>query len=339
MSGATASGRFDYLVTDTDEGTRLDVLLTRVAKEILEREISRAQTTRWITEGLVSIGGRRSVRPAYRPEAGEQISFEVPEARALNLQPAADVPISVVFEDEHLIVLNKQAGVSVHPGAGRPDGTLVNALLHHLGPGLKRIGDALRPGIVHRLDKDTSGLIVVAKSDTAFRSLRKQLLPPRTMGRRYLALVYALPKPGPGSTVAKDRRSGTIDLPIGRDPRTRVKMAVVKRGGKAALTRWTVRESFTAGHLLDVALETGRTHQIRVHLSHAGAVIAGDSVYGRPPDRLARELKLAVAKFSRQALHAAWLSFVHPVSGEEITFNGDVPEDLTRLIEAFRAKN
>jgi 23S rRNA pseudouridine1911/1915/1917 synthase len=259
----------------------------------------------------------------------------LPKPRPLTIEPESGIDFSVVFEDEAILVIDKPPGLSVHPGAGRHSGTLVNALLDYLGQNLRQIGDALRPGIVHRLDKDTSGLMVVAKTQQAFRALVHQLKPPRSMRRRYVALTFRLPQRTAGSTHQTESRSGIISLPIGRHPQLRTKMAVVPTG-KQASTSWSVREALDGAFVLDVELSTGRTHQIRVHLSHCAAPIIGDPVYGSLPQTLSPQRKKAVSVFGRQALHAASLSFRHPEDGRSMEFDSPLPEDMQRLIAAFR---
>jgi 23S rRNA pseudouridine1911/1915/1917 synthase len=278
-------------------------------------------------------------RAARRLRAGECVVIELPPPRTLSLVPE-DLPLAIVHEDEHLLVVDKPAGLVVHPGAGVHAGTLVHALLHH-DPGIADVGGAGRPGIVHRLDKQTSGLMVVARTSAAYRAL-VEMLRARTVTRRYLALVWGAPP-----------ESGTAEGAIGRDPRERKRMAVVPRGGKPARTRWRVRERLRGAALLEVALDTGRTHQIRVHLAHLGWPVVGDPVYGgrgapgprgapgRPGwrgDAGERSLRMEVlGDLRRQALHAAWLEFPHPVTGEELRFSSRPPEDFERAHRVLEA--
>lgn len=313
---------------------RLDTALTSLLAA--NRSVSRAQVLSWIEQELVQVNAAICAKGSYRLKTGDAIEVKIPEPRTLLLEPQDDVPFQVVFEDKDIIVIDKPAGVAVHPGAGNYKNTLVNGLLHRLGPELQQIGDAIRPGIVHRLDKDTSGLLVVAKSELAFRSLRDQLKPPRTMERKYLCLAERIPKKGAGSTLSAEGMAGTIDLPLGRHPSDRKKMAVRQSGGKSARTHWKVREVFSRAVLLEAELETGRTHQIRVHLAACGAPLLGDPVYSKTPVGLSPRLLSAVKKFKRQALHAAKLSFLHPLSNSPVTFESPLPEDFRSLLEAMR---
>jgi len=276
----------------------------------------------------VCVAGRPA-RASQRLRAGETVSVELPEPRTVALAPEA-IPLAVVHEDDHLLVVDKPAGLVVHPGAGVASGTLVHALLHH-APSIADVGGAGRPGIVHRLDKQTSGLMVVAKTPAAYRAL-VELLRTRAVRRRYLAIVWGVPA-----------AAGTIEGAIGRDPRQRKRMAVVARGGKPARTRWRMRERLAGAALLEVALDTGRTHQIRVHLAHLGHPVVGDPLYGgRGKAQLSRaagerSLRSAVLEaLPRQALHATDLEFPHPVTGVVMRFTSSPPEDFQRALEALR---
>lgn len=256
------------------------------------------------------------VRASQRLRAGDRIGVDIPAARpaGAGLEPEA-IPLSILYEDRDLLVVDKPAGMTVHPGAGRPSGTLVHAVLAHC-PDLPGIGGELRPGIVHRLDKDTSGVLVVAKTEAALRHLQAQIQSRRAR-RDYLALVHG--------RIA--RRVGTIDAPIGRDPRHRTRMAVVA-SGRRAVTHYRVAESFDQATLLEARLDTGRTHQIRVHCAHLGHPVVGDGVYGRRPNPWGLQ---------RQALHACRLAFVHPASDEEMTFNAPLPDDIEAALRLLRA--
>jgi 23S rRNA pseudouridine1911/1915/1917 synthase len=237
-----------------------------------------------------------------------------------------DLPLAMVYADADLVVIDKPAGLSVHPGAGRPAGTLVNALLHHVRD-LSGVGGVLRPGIVHRLDRGTSGLLVVAKHDAAHRALARQFAE-RSVEKEYLAVVLGVPASA----------AGRIDLPIGRDPRRRLTMSVRAPRARAALTEWRRVEVFDGAALLRVRLHTGRTHQIRVHLASLGHPIAGDAAYGgtrTPPARGVRA-RQALAALSRPALHSARLAFTHPTSGERLTFESALPADLEALLRGLR---
>jgi 23S rRNA pseudouridine1911/1915/1917 synthase len=296
----------------------VEVRLDRFISERLE--LSRTRVQKLLVEGLVTIDDR----PARKSEIvlpEQRIRVEVPPPRVVTME-AEDLPLEIVYQDPHLAVVNKPAGMVVHPAPGNRTGTMVNALLHHVRD-LSGVGGRLRPGIVHRLDRDTSGLLVVAKSDQAHLAL-SDALRQRKIRRIYTTLVWG--------HLSED--SLTIDAPIGRDPKNRKRMAVVP-DGRHAVTRVRVAERWLRADLLDVALKTGRTHQIRVHLSHIGHPVVGDSVYGagwergmgggsrRWADDLARRV-------GRQFLHAAALGFDHPVTGERMRFHAELPEDLAR---------
>ena len=273
-------------------------------------QLTRSRLHSLINEGHVLLNGG-SAKPAQQVRAGDAIAVTVPPPRPIGLA-AEPIPVPVVFEDDDVVVVDKPAGLAVHPGPGHPDGTLVNALLA-LCPGIQGVGGALRPGIVHRLDKDTSGLMVVAKNDAAHHHL-SDLLKARRVAKGYLGLAAgSLPQP-----------EGAIDLPIGRHPRNRKKMAVVE-GGKPARTRYRVIEELPGAALLELDLETGRTHQIRVHLAHLGNPLVGDAVYGR-----------AEASPGRQFLHASRLGFEHPATGAFLEFHSGLPEDLAVSLAQYR---
>jgi len=277
----------------------------------------------------VQVNGH-AARPSHRLKVGDEVRLELPEPRSATLDPE-NLPLQVVHEDEHLVVLDKAAGMVVHPGASVTRGTLVHALLHHY-PEIASVGGAGRPGIVHRLDKDTSGLLVVARSPRAYRAL-VEALRAREVQRIYGALVWGSPRASTGS----------IDRPVGRDPRDRRRMAVTARGGKPARTHWKVVERFGIASLLEVRLDTGRTHQIRVHLAHLGHPVLGDPVYGGRSRKVLslREPQRSVADgllkcLPRQALHAKELKLSHPVTGSPLGFSSPWPEDITRAIEMLR---
>jgi 23S rRNA pseudouridine1911/1915/1917 synthase len=288
--------------------------------------MSRSRVAGLILEDRVRVNGRPA-RKSDTVTPGQEVEVHVPPPAPLEAR-AEDIPLEIVYEDDALLVVNKAAGLVVHPAPGHPDGTLVNALLFHVTD-LSGIGGTLRPGIVHRLDRDTSGLMVVAKGDDAHLALSNAIRR-REVRRIYRAVAWGhLPE----SPV-------TVDAPIGRDPRDRKRMAVVE-GGRRAVTRFRVRERWRAAELLDVALKTGRTHQIRVHLAHLGHPVVGDEIYGRDwgrgmggPMRVwARELR-RMAK--RQLLHASDLVFRHPVSGKEMHFRAPFPEDLAEVVSWAR---
>ncbi|HQH26632.1 MAG TPA: RluA family pseudouridine synthase [Oligoflexia bacterium] len=334
---------YEFEVPQSGEKTRLDTLVCRLLQEEADAAggvlpgcgvvPTRSKVAQWIVSGFVQVNYQAVTRSAACAPPGALLSIAVPPARTLVLEPDSTVAIEAVYEDAELLVLNKPAGVVVHPGAGQERGTLVQGLLAYLGDELRQVGDALRPGIVHRLDKDTSGLMVVAKTDRAYQALVRQFLPPRTICRKYLALTTALPV---GNSGALREESGVIELPIGRHPGDRKKMGVVTTGGRAALTEWRIVERLRHGFLLELSLGTGRTHQIRVHLQQMNAPIVGDPIYGRPPASLPQALRAAVKSFGRQALHAQKLSFLHPTSGGEVSFVAPIPENMQQLIECFR---
>jgi 23S rRNA pseudouridine1911/1915/1917 synthase len=306
-------------VQDAAEGIRLDKFLAEALPEL-----SRTQIQRLIAAGQVALPrGKATAR--YRVRSGERISLEVPPPQPTHLLPE-DIPLDIVFEDEALVVVNKPPGMVVHPAPGHPYGTLVNALLYHCNV-LSGIGGEERPGIVHRLDKDTSGLLLVAKHDRSHRHLSEQLRD-RTLRRRYLALVQGCPP----------TEQGSIDAPIGRHPQHRQKMAVVESNGRAARTHYQVLESWGVLSLLQLSLETGRTHQIRVHLAHIGHPVIGDPIYGTKALSLPRHpmLERWLRVFPRQALHARELQFAHPETGETMTFSAPLPVDLATLMTRIR---
>ncbi len=299
--------KIHHEVTAELEGKRLDAALTA-----LESDLSRAQVRRLIDSGDIRISGER-VKPAHRLRPGEQIEGQVPEPVASELEPEA-IPLQIVYEDEDVIVVDKPAGLVVHPAAGVASGTLVNALLHHCDR-LSGVGGVRRPGIVHRLDRGTSGLLVVAKNDLAHRGLARQFKA-HTTEREYLALVRG--RPG--------AQRGSVDAAIGRHPTDRKRFSTRVRSGRAAVTHWAVERRLRDLTLLRVRLETGRTHQIRVHLASIGLPVVGDPLYGGGK-KVAREMGL-----ERQALHAASLGFDHPRSGERLRFSSGLPEDLAGVI-------
>ncbi len=326
--------RFSLVVPAS--GKRLDQIVTESLAG--DGSPTRSQVAAWIEDGRVTVDGTVITKTGFRPKAGGTIYFDIPPPRTLSLTPDENISFSVVHEESSFLVINKPPGLVVHPGAGRDTSTLVHGLLHHLGSDIKPIGDAFRPGLVHRLDKDTSGLMVIAKTEEAFRHLTKQLKAPRTMSRRYLLVSANVPRSKKGSIVAKDGQSGVIELPIGRSPSARVKMSVVAEGGREARTFWKVQESFERVVLCEVELETGRTHQIRVHFQAANAPILGDPVYGAASGSYSPRLRRVLVDFGRQALHAYSLAFLHPITGERVSFQVELPDDMLRLIEEFRKR-
>ena len=306
----------DYLddniitITAQESAERIDALLARCVPEL-----TRSAAARLIEDGAVTVGGR-AVRKNYKCAPGDEISLIMPEAADCELRPQ-DIPIDVVYEDDDLLVVNKARGMVVHPAPGHPDGTLVNALMFRCGDSLSGIGGEKRPGIVHRIDKDTSGLLIVAKNDFAHLALSAQLAD-RSLSRVYEAVVRG----------GMREDSGTVNAPIGRHPTDRKKMAVTQKNSRSAVTHWRVLERFAAYTLVECRLETGRTHQIRVHMAYRGHPILGDMVYGHKKPELGQ---------SSQCLHAKELRFVHPRTGEPVTVSCGLPDYFTALLEKLRA--
>ena len=301
----------NYSVLDSDEGLRVDLV---AAKQF--PDYSRGHIQKWIKNGDLLVNNQE-VKTKHSLQLNDVISADFWEEPQLGDQPEA-IPLDIIFEDEEIMIINKSVGMVVHPGSGNPDGTLVNALLAHQ----ESLGFLPRAGIVHRLDKDTSGLMVVAKKESAYLNLIEQLKE-RSVKRTYMAIVVGVPI-----------SNKIINEPIGRHPKIRTKQAVVKNG-KEAITRVSLSESFQGYSLLRVNLETGRTHQIRVHLSHAGYPIVGDSVYGARKQFApgsTEDLKNIISSFTRQALHASELELIHPSSKKLVSFEADLPEDMFTLI-------
>jgi 23S rRNA pseudouridine1911/1915/1917 synthase len=295
-------------------GRRLDEVVAELAGT------SRARAARWAGDGRVAVDGRPRPK-AYRLRGGERLAWAPPEEPPAGGPVAEDRPLEVRYEDDRLLVVAKPAGLVVHPGPGHPTGTLVNALLGRAGTSLSAGGGgADRPGIVHRLDKDTSGLLLVAKDDATHLALTRDLAAHR-VERRYLALVQ-------GRLPAE---SGTVDAPVGRHPRDRKRMAVVPAGGRRAVTHWRVLETFPATQLVEATLETGRTHQVRVHLASLRHPLVGDRTYGADPTLAAR---LGVA---RPFLHAWRLVFTHPATGQRVELTEPLPPDLQPVLDRLRA--
>lgn len=306
-----------------EDGQRLDKALAEASG------LSRERIKALLGEGRISLGGKSAVQASFKPAAGTAFEIRVPEAVPAEAQ-AQDIPLTVVFEDAHLIVVDKPAGLVVHPAAGNLDGTLVNALLHHCKGQLSGIGGVARPGIVHRIDKDTSGLLVVAKSDAAHEGLAAQFAD-HSIERAYLAVVGGHPVPP----------AGTVRGAIARSAHDRKKMALVEEGpdgprrGKHAVTHYRTLERLNGAALVECRLETGRTHQVRVHMASIGHALLGDPVYGRTPPRI-RPL-LNQLHFHRQALHAAVLGFIHPVTGAALRFESALPADMAGLLVELKA--
>ena len=288
--------------------------------------LSRERVKALIADGRVTLAGAVAKSASAKPAAGTPYAMDLPAIAAAQAQPQ-DIPLAVVFEDDHLIVVDKPAGLVVHPAAGNPNGTLVNALLHHCRGCLSGINGVARPGIVHRIDKDTSGLMVAAKSDAAHEGLARQFAD-HSIARAYLAVVNGVPMPP----------AGTVRGRIGRSDANRKKMAVLpdtSTRGKHAVTHYRLLEPFTGAALVECRLETGRTHQVRVHMASIGHALLGDPLYGRVNPRI-RPI-LSHSAFARQALHAAELGFMHPISGETLEFRSEMPADMREILEKIAA--
>ncbi len=325
----------EFAVSPEEERLRLDRILAARAPDV-----SRARFQSLIADGHVTVNGSAVTKAKSRPRAGDVVRVVLPEPEPAEPEPE-DIPLNIVHEDEHLIVIDKPPGMVVHPAPGHPSGTLVNALLHHCGDGLSGIGGVRRPGIVHRLDRDTSGLLVVAKTDRAHKALSAQFSAHGRDGRLerlYKALVWSRPL----------QFRGTIDRPLARSSANRQKIAVVRdeAGGREAITHYRILESFPpdsarpVASLAECRLETGRTHQIRVHMAHIGCPVMGDEVYGAgfrsSATRLSPHARAALDALGRQALHAAVLGFEHPATCEKMRFESPLPEDMERLLRALR---
>ena len=321
MSDSSAQSReFSFTVSSSQSSQRLDVFLAQS-----DASLSRSQVKCAIEEGDVLVNGK-APKVSQRLKEGDVIALVQRPLKEAIAAPQ-DIPLNIVYEDAVIIVVNKPAGMVVHPAPGNAENTLVNALLFHCHD-LSGIGGVLRPGIVHRLDKGTSGLIVAAKSDDAHRNLSTQF-EKHEVHKTYRALVWGDVK----------GNSGEIVLPVGRHPANRQKMSTKSKRGKDALTLWKVRERYVVATLLDVEIKTGRTHQIRVHLSERGYPVIGDTVYGSSSKVRAvsdPKLRASLKELNRQALHAAQLSFNHPLSGERMVFTAEMPQDIAKLCAQFR---
>ena len=315
---------YHVIADNAAAGERLDRLLAARLPEL-----SRSRIKALIIAGQVAAAGQTIVEPSYRVKPGQTFAIIIPEAAPAHPEGQA-IALDIIYEDSDLLVLDKPAGLVVHPAPGNPDRTLVNALIAHCGPSLQGIGGVRRPGIVHRLDKDTSGLMVVAKTEAAHQELTRRFAA-REIERSYLAVVWGVPEP----------RAGEIAGNIGRSPQNRKKMAVLRRGGKPAVTRYRVLRTLAGGlaSLIECRLLSGRTHQIRVHLSAKGHPILGDPMYGRAGEarvkRLPPAAQAALARLGRQALHAKILGFRHPTTQETLRFEGNLPFDINDLIDSL----
>lgn len=307
---AVEAKTYEWIVDAGSAKVRIDKYIT----ENLGEETSRSQVQLWIADGHISVNDD-PVKPNYKVSLGDRILLRVPEPSKAEIIPE-DLPLEVAYEDVDVIVVNKPRGMVVHPAPGHSSGTLVNALMYHCKD-LSGINGELRPGIVHRIDKDTTGLIMAAKNDKAHASLAAQLKE-HSVNRRYMALVHG--------NISHDQ--GTIDAPIGRDPHDRKLYTVTDRNSKRAVTHFTVVERFGDYTLLELKLETGRTHQIRVHMKYIGYPLVGDPVYGKSKG----------IKLNGQALHAAVLGFVHPSSGKYMEFSSPLPDDMEELLSILRGR-
>ncbi len=310
-----------YTVSPEDAGHRLDLFLT-----LKHPSLTRSQIQRLIEESLVRVNGKQA-KASHKIREAEEIDISIPEPDAIEALPEP-IPLDILYEDGEVIVMNKQAGLVVHPAAGNYTGTLVNALLYHCKD-LSGIGGKLRPGIVHRLDKDTTGVLIAAKSDNAHQSLGAQFKK-HSIKRKYVALVHGV--------IKEDK--GKIEAEIGRHQSDRKKMSVKTRRGKTAVTHFKVLSRFDQFTLIELTLETGRTHQIRVHLSSINHPVVGDQVYGGK-ERISGvkdpKVRKVIKKLGRQALHAAILGFIHPESKEYMEFQAPIPNDFQMVLDALKA--
>ena len=314
-----------YHIQKEQHGTRLDRFLMRTTEDM-----SRTHLQRLIRDGNVTINDKVVKQPSYALRDGDEVNLTLPPPRPLDTIAPENIALDILHEDSHLIVLNKPAGMLVHPANGVYTGTLVNALLAHCTD-LSGIGGVERPGIVHRLDKDTSGILVVAKTDVVHRELSAQF-EKHSITRQYVAIVCGIPS----------KTTGTIDARIARSRRDRRRMTTVENHGRHAVTHYEVLETYPKFARLQLTLETGRLHQIRVHLRHIGHPVAGDAIYGGEQrainDADTGALKHALAQLKRQALHARLLGFVHPATGANLTFSAPIPKDIQRVVDALRTK-
>lgn len=302
------SEQYEWIVSSEQAGCRLDSLLAQ------EMDISRSSAQQWLEQGLVTAGNKVLTKKDKLKE-GTAVLVAVPDPVAYDVVAEA-IPLDIVYEDEHLLVVNKPKGMVVHPAAGHYSGTLVNALMHHCGDSLSGINGVLRPGIVHRIDMDTSGLLMVAKSDAAHQGLAEQIKE-HSFTRIYEAMVVGHPR----------EDSGTIHAPIGRHPHNRKKMTVIATNSKEATTHYEVLMRYAGYSHVRLKLETGRTHQIRVHMAYVGHPVAGDTVYG------AEKQPKICQNLGGQCLHAKCVGFVHPITGEELYFESELPAYFTEFIQ------
>lgn len=301
---------YNILIEEESEGARLDKALSFALPDV-----SRTYIQKLIEMGMIVLNGETALSKKIPVKAGDRLTVILPEPEDLNVE-AEDLPLAIVYEDDQVLVIDKEKGMVVHPAPGNFQGTLVNGILYHCRGKLSTINGTIRPGIVHRIDKDTSGLLMVAKTDSAHRSLAAQLAE-HSITRGYLAIVHG--------NLPQDK--GRIDAPIGRDPANRLRQKVTDRGGKQAVTNYTVRERFGRFTLVEARLETGRTHQIRVHMAHIGHPLLGDYVYGPKKNPYGVD---------GQMLHAYLLGFVHPETGEYLEFQSPLPAEFERVLKRLR---
>ena len=314
----------NYHVRENQHGTRLDRFLISTVEGV-----SRTYLQKLIRSGEVTVNDKVAKQPSYQLRHGDRVCLTLPAPRPLDTLQPEKIALDILYEDSHLIVLNKPARMLVHPANGVNVGTLVNALLAHCSTDLSGIGGIERPGIVHRLDKDTSGILVVAKTDVVHRGLSVQF-ERHSITRQYIAVVCGM----------LTKTTGTVDAQIARSRRDRRRMTTVETGGRHAVTHYEVLETYPKFALMQLTLETGRLHQIRVHLQHIGHPVAGDTIYGGEQRALndadTPQLKQALTQLKRQALHACLLGFVHPATDENLTFSAPMPKDIQQLVDALQ---
>ncbi len=324
-----SSNKQTVTVAEAAIGQRLDTFISEFLQQQDAKPLTRAQVKKQIEQGSVQLNGEIITRPGQRLRLGEEVTFSmVFEASTLEHY---DFPLEILHEDEDLLVINKPSGLSMHPGAGNKNKTLLNAILKFLQSDVKNFSSVDRPGIVHRLDKDTSGVLVVARTPFAQSELARQFAE-KTTARSYRALAAVTPR---ARRVIQNENSGVISTQLGRDPHNRLRQAVVTEGGRKAVTHWQVLENYKYAVLLDLRLETGRTHQIRVHLASVGSPIYGDPLYGDFL-MLPRPLQQEQEKLGRQLLHAYKLGFTHPVSKKQIEFTSAWPADFQSFYEMIK---